>query len=156
VTGPGVVTLLPATQLVAAAVCAFGEVPVAHVPDWPHADSADALRPLADHPEDTGEGTFLVLEDGLVVGDCGWSGPPQDGVVDLGYGLAPSARGRGVGTAAVRLLLDWVSVRGAVQARAEVRPDNLPSLRLLSRLGFVDAGARGGYRVLLRELHRSS
>jgi RimJ/RimL family protein N-acetyltransferase len=144
-----VIELVPVTLEVARAAVAGDAVPVPHAPDWPHEDTADALRPLAEHPEHTGEGTFLVLADGVVVGDCGWFGPPQDGVVDIGYGLARSARGRGIGGAAVTLLLAWVTDEGARQVRAEVRPDNGPSLRLLARLGFVDAGEHAGHRVLL-------
>jgi RimJ/RimL family protein N-acetyltransferase len=147
-----VISLLAATTEVARAVTGHLPPPVPHVADWPHDDSADALRPLAEHPQDTGEGTFLVLEDGVVVGDCGWFGPPVDGVADVGYGLAPSARGRGVGTEAVRLLLDWVAHQGAVQARAEVLPGNVVSLRLLARLGFTDTGEHAGHRVLVRDL----
>jgi RimJ/RimL family protein N-acetyltransferase len=152
----GLVALLPASHEVAVAVLAGGDLPWAHARDWPHADTADALRPLAEHPSDTGEGTFLITENGVVVGDCGWFGPPADGVVDLGYGLAPSARGRGVATAAVRLLLEWVALRGAVQARADVLPGNVPSLRLLARLGFVEVGELAGHRVLVREVRHSS
>ncbi len=149
------IALVPASRAVALAVIGYGEIPVPHVPDWPHADTADALRPLAEHPDDTPDGTFLITEDGVVVGDCGWFGPPTDGVVDLGYGLAPSARGRGLGTAAVSLLLDWVADRGAVQARAEVLPGNAASLRLLARLGFTDVGEHAGHRVLEREVRHN-
>lgn len=146
------IALVPATHAVAVAVVRHCHLPVQHAPDWPHRDTADALRPLAEHPEETGEGTFLITEHGLVVGDCGWFGPPTDGVVDLGYGLAPSARGRGVATEAVQLLLAWVAQRGAVQARCEVLPSNETSLRLLARLGFVDTGEHAGHRVLVREV----
>ncbi len=32
--------------------------------------------------------------DGLAIGGVGFKGPPIGGVVEIGYGLAPSARGR--------------------------------------------------------------
>ena len=149
------IALRPVTSAVARAVVEHLPVPVEHVPDWPHEDTADAFRPLAEHPDDTGEGTFLVLEDGVVVGDCGWFGPPVDGVVDIGYGLAPSARGRGVGTEAVRQLLDWVGHRGAVQARAEVLPGNAASVWRLPGRGSPAPGARAGHRVLVREVNHT-
>ncbi len=121
-----------------------------HAYDWPHADTFDALRPLAEHPEHCGPGTFLVVQDGVVVGDCGWFGPPDDlGEVDIGYGLAPSVRGRGLGTEAVGLLLDWVRAQGATRVRAEVLPGNHASLRLLARLGFTAVGERAGYVVMV-------
>ncbi len=147
------VALLPATHDQAVAVLQHREVALPHAVDWPHADTADALRPLAEHPEHAGPGTFLITENSCVVGDCGWFGPPDtEGVVDLGYGLAPSARGRGVATEAVGLLLTWVGAHGARTARAEVLPGNAPSLRLLARLGFDPVGERAGHLVLLRDL----
>ncbi len=149
------ITLVPATRALAVAVVTGQPLNLRHAPDWPHADTADALRPLAEHPEHTGEGTFLITQeqDRIVVGDCGWFGPPDaDGLVDLGYGVAPSARRRGVGTAAVGLLLRWVHEHGARRARAEVLPGNEASLRLLDGLGFVREGVHAGHLVLVRDL----
>ena len=127
-------------------VLAFEPFDEPHAGDWPHEDTFDALRMF-----EGGPGTFAVLEDGVIVGDCGWFGPPdEDGEVEIGYGLAPSARGRGLGTEAVRLLVDWVrSEGGARSVRAEVLPGNEPSLRLLARLGFEDIGERAGHRILV-------
>lgn len=145
------ISLVPATEAVARAVVgleSFGDLP--RVADWPHADSADALRPLAEHPDHTGDGTFLIVLDGRVVGDCGWFGPPDDdSEVEIGYGVAPSVRGQGVGAQAVTLLLEWVRARGATRVRAEVLPGNEPSLRLLARLGFAVVGESKGHIVLM-------
>lgn len=133
---------------------ALGAVGLTRVGDWPHDDTADALRPLAEQPDQTGEGTFLVVrqEDRAVVGDCGWFGPPDgDGEVEIGYGLAASVRRQGLGTEAVGLLLAWVSRQPRVLVtRAEVQVGNEPSRRLLVRLGFVETGLQHGHRVLLR------
>lgn len=129
-----------------------GALPARRAPDWPHPDTADALRPLADHPEAGGEGTFLVLENDVVVGECGWFGPPVDGETAIGFGLARSACGRGVGTEAVRQLLLWLAPQGVTKVRAEVLPGNEASLRLLARLGFAAAGETGGHRQLVRAL----
>jgi RimJ/RimL family protein N-acetyltransferase len=147
-----VIALEPATHELARAVVGHGDLGgLDHAADWPHADSADALRPLADHPELTGEGTFLVVRDGVVVGECGWFGPPDDdGEVEIGYGLAGSARRQGTGTAAVTLLLDWVAEHGARRVRAEVLPGNEASLRLLARLGFEVQGEHAGHVILIR------
>ncbi|MCU1593024.1 MAG: N-acetyltransferase [Frankiales bacterium] len=146
------IALSPVPQALAAAVVGHGDLgTLKRAPDWPHDDTADAFRPLAEHPGHTGEGTFLILLDGVVIGDCGWFGPAdEDGEVEIGYGLAPSARGSGHGTAAVRLLLEWVASQGARSVRAEVLPSNVPSLRLLGRLGFEDVGEHAGHRVLVR------
>jgi ribosomal-protein-alanine N-acetyltransferase len=152
------IQLVQVTGAVAVAVCSQGDVDAALAPrtrvaDWPHEDTPDALRGLADYPEQTGEGTFLVLRDGVVVGDVGWFGPPdEDGEVEVGYGLAPSARRQGVGAASVALLLAWVASRGARSVRAEVLPGNAPSFALLARLGFTDVGERAGHRILVRDV----
>jgi RimJ/RimL family protein N-acetyltransferase len=143
------ISLQPVTLELAQAVLAYAPVHVPHAGDWPHEDTYDALRPFAEHGG--GPGTFVVLEDGVVVGDCGWFGPPdEDGEVEIGYGLAPSARGRGLGTEAVRQLIEWVHAQGARTVRAEVLPGNETSLRLLARLGFEDIGERAGHRILVR------
>ena len=143
------IALAPVTPELARAVLDGAPTGVEHVADWPHADTYDAFRSLADHPEHTGPRTNLVLLDGVGVGDCGWFGPPgEDGEVEIGYGLAPSVRGRGHGTLAVRLLLEWVRAHGAATIRAEVLPGNEPSLRLLAALGFEVVEERAGYVVL--------
>ena len=154
------IALLPVDRATAQAVVEFGDVGAAlallapglrHLPDWPHTDTLDAFRPLAEHPEHSGPGTFLIVGDGTVLGDCGWFGPPdEDGEVEIGYGLAASARGSGAGSTAVELLVAWVVAQGARSVRAEVLPGNVPSLRLLHRLGFQDVGERAGHRILLR------
>lgn len=106
---------------------------------WPHADTADALRPLAEHggPEST-HGTFLITVGGELVGECGWLGGPDDnGDAEIGYGLAASARGRGLGTEAVGMLAVWVEQQpGVRRITADALVGNEPSRRLLGRLGF--------------------
>jgi RimJ/RimL family protein N-acetyltransferase len=146
-----VIELLPVTHELARAVVEDADLgDLVRLPDWPHDDTFDALRPLAEHPEHCGPGTFLVLEDNVVVGDCGWFGPPDaEGEVEIGYGLAPSARGRGLGTESVQALLEGVRAQGATRVRAEVLPGNEASLRLLHRLGFVVAGEHAGHIVLV-------
>ena len=139
------ISLEPLTPEVCAAVLAYEPVPVPHAPDWPHEDTYDAFRMFSGLP-----GTFLVCEDGVVVGDCGWFGPDEQ--VEIGYGLAPSARGRGLGVEAVRQLVEWVASQGASSVRAEVLPGNEASLRLLSRLGFQREEERAGHIVLVLSL----
>ena len=145
------IRLQPVTPELARAVLEGADLgDLRHAFDWPHADTFDALRPLAEHPDHTGPGTFLVVRDDVGVGDCGWFGPPDEGgEVEIGYGLAPSVRGQGLGTEAVGALLDWVRARGATRVRAEVLPGNEASLRLLARLGFEPTGEHAGHVVLV-------
>lgn len=110
---------------------------------WPHADTVDALRPVAGCG--IAEGTFLVLLDGVVIGECGWFGPPDGaGEVEIGYGLAAPLRGHGHGTSAVRELVAWVASQpGVRRVTARTDPTNVASRRLLERLGFAVDGADG-------------
>jgi ribosomal-protein-alanine N-acetyltransferase len=132
---------------VAVAVCAgeqagpaLAEAGLIAVDDWPHADTAEALRPMAEHGGPSSDGGWLVVADGQVVGDCGWrGGPDADGDVEIGYGLAPSARGQGLGTEAVGILVAWAEQQpGVRRVVARVQAGNTASLRLLHRLGFVE------------------
>lgn len=156
--GP-LVALVPVPHPVAVAVAAYHPVEPAlaaaglrGVPDWPHADSPDALRPLAEHGAPGDTGSWLVVVDGEVVGDCGWFGPPgAEGAVEIGYGLAPGSRGRRLGTEAVGVLAAWAEQQPGVRlVSAEVLPGNEPSLRLLTRLGFVEHGSHPPYLRLVR------
>ena len=66
---------------------------------------------------------------------------PQAHVGGLGYWVVPSARGQGVATTAVRLVVPWAM--GALDLRrleAWVEPENLASQRVLCRAGFQQEG----------------
>ena len=103
------------------------------------------------------EGTGLELQpffayvivrcsDGMAVGDAGFHGPPsEDGEVEIGYALVPSARGNGLAGEATGLLVEWARSQPSVRSvTARVEPSNGPSRRLLERLGFARDGERGG------------
>lgn len=138
------VSLVPVAYDVAVAVLERASLdrvlaPLRAADGWPHDDTADALRPLAEHGGPGEDGGWLVVLEGEVVGDCGWlGGPGPDGDVEIGYGLAASARSRGLGTEAVALMCAWAEQQPGVQRlTAEVLPGNEASMRLLSRLGFA-------------------
>ena len=119
-------------------------------PGYPHADSLDALGWVEHGGPDDG-GWFVLLRDDhageVVIGDLGTFGPPDDeGRVEIGYGLAGPFRGRGLGTEAVRLLVDWLAGQPEVRVvTASVEVGNEPSRRLLARLGFALTGESGGH-----------
>jgi RimJ/RimL family protein N-acetyltransferase len=60
---------------------------------------------------------------------------------EIGYWLVPAARGRGIGRAAVGLLVDWAFDRLPLD-RLEVTttPDNAPAIALARALGFTQEG----------------
>lgn len=129
----GRLALAPLTVALAGHLLADpGAVPAA--PGWPHDDTADALRLVVEG----GATAWLVVETGLVVGEGGTAGPVDaDGVVEIGYGLAASVRGRGLGSEAVRLIAGAALALPGVRAvRAHALLDNVPSRRALLRAGF--------------------
>ena len=61
--------------------------------------------------------------------------------VELGYIVAPSARGRGVATGGLRLLTDWAfGELGALRIELLIDVDNEPSKRVAERSGYVREG----------------
>lgn len=87
--------------------------------------------------------THLYLLDGdLVVGSGGIKAPiGDDGEVEIGYGVAPSFQGCGIGTAGAQALIEACRAAGVKQVVASTQPDNTASCRLLQRLGFVQFGS---------------
>jgi RimJ/RimL family protein N-acetyltransferase len=62
--------------------------------------------------------------------------------IEIGYWLFPRARGRGVATRAVQLLLDWLFANGIYRVEAVVRIGNAASEHVLERSGFVREGIK--------------
>lgn len=91
---------------------------------------------------------WTILVDGALAGDISlhriYRGPVQSGKV--GYMVDAPFRGRGVATAAVRL----VAAHSFTHLRlhrldAEAMPSNLASLRVLEKAGFTRVGLMRGY-----------
>jgi len=70
----------------------------------------------------------------------------EHNVGELGCGLVPSARGRGIATGALRLLAQW-SLRSLGLGRVQVfvAEENEPALRLAERAGFCHEGVLRDY-----------
>jgi len=123
-------------------------------PGFPRRDDVDAAS-LAREGDPWGPRLVVRAHDGLVCGTIGFFGSPEeaDGVpeVEVGYGLVPDARGRGVASEALAALLD-VADRAGVRVRASVAPDNAASLRVLAKSGFTQLrGTTGdGELVMVR------
>lgn len=96
------------------------------------------LRASAAHGEQRPFGYYRItrLTDGLAVGGIGFKGRPDGGSVEIGYGLAPSARGHGYAAEAVVALLAIAAEHGVSRVVADTTPDNVASQRTLTRAGF--------------------
>ena len=91
-------------------------------------------------------GTLVVQARGEVVGAVTWRpvayGPNRESrALDVGVALLPKARGRGVGTAAQRLLVEYLFQSTSVhRVQASTDVDNVAEQRALARAGFVREG----------------
>jgi [ribosomal protein S5]-alanine N-acetyltransferase len=115
---------------------------------WPRADLLDVLpMQAAAEPADERFGIWLIIErdSNGVVGDIGFMGPPDGGLVEIGFSVIPECRRRGYATEAARCLLDWAfrdpRIR-EVTARSEV--ENEASARVLRAAGFARIGESRG------------
>jgi len=85
-------------------------------------------------------GHRLVVErhTSTVVGGAGFFGPPQDGEVEIGYGIVPSRQRRGYATEAVQAMVaDIFQVDSVLTVTANVDLDNPASIRVLEKSGMA-------------------
>lgn len=93
-------------------------------------DEADARR--------WGGYLFVDPAAGTLVGNGGFRGPPdRDGLVEVGYEIAPGFRNRGYATEIVRALVDFALADARVQVvQAHTLAEVNASNRVLARLGL--------------------
>lgn len=86
---------------------------------------------------------FVDATAGHIVGSGIFKGEPDDGWVEIGYGIAVRCEGRGYATdgafALVRLAFEQPSVRAVY---AETATINVASRRVVQKVGFTHAGLR--------------
>lgn len=112
------------------------------------------LRAASAHgnPQPFGHYRITRKADGQAIGGIGFKGQPRNGCVEIGYGLARSARGHGYAAEALTALLTVAADHGLFRVVADTDKDNLASQRTLERAGFRQSGAddhRYLYEVLL-------
>jgi [ribosomal protein S5]-alanine N-acetyltransferase len=104
---------------------------------------AGELRKAGRHQHEAPQGLWghrQVVErtTGLVVGGIGLFGPPEEGVMEIGYGIVPSRQGRNYATEAVVTLAAASWRHPGVNALfADTEPDNRASQRVLEKAGFI-------------------
>ena len=81
---------------------------------------------------------FLIVqkESDRIIGSIDYKYVPRDGLTEVGYGLNPLYEGRGFMTEALRAFLDFGKSLGIRTVRADTRPDNVASQRVLEKCGF--------------------
>jgi ribosomal-protein-alanine N-acetyltransferase len=88
--------------------------------------------------------SYLIVrdQDSRIVGACGFKTPLGLDRVAVGYGVAPSTRGQGAASAALRLLTRLALQSGTSEVLAEIVPYNAASIRVAQKAGFLQVGAR--------------
>lgn len=134
---------LPLATLEEAADILAGNRRDSWAPDYPREDDRDALGGL--QAVSRWSSRHIVRRaDGLIIGSIGCFGAPgDDGVVEIGYGLVESARGAGLMTEIVATVCAAIEAAGATVI-AHTDRGNVPSHRVLARLGFRHAGEDDG------------
>ncbi len=148
----GSVTLQPVTRRIAQAVLDGGPITATFEEGARH-DRIPGAMGAAIRDIDSGAAAvlptvWLVVRraDGRIIGDIGTHGPPdREGCVEIGYALAPSAQGQGIGTAAVAALVSRLAAMpGIRRLTAVTSAQNTASRRLLERQGFRLTGPLPG------------
>jgi GNAT superfamily N-acetyltransferase len=101
------------------------------------------LEELRDWKRQARETVWLLASDGAgdlgaAIGVGGWHEPP--GVARLELGVAPEARGRGVGTSLLAGIGDWAAALGYGELLGEVKETDAASIAWTERRGYVEVG----------------
>jgi RimJ/RimL family protein N-acetyltransferase len=93
--------------------------------------------------------SFAILDaaSGDLAGQCGVDGWSNGDVAQIGYWLAPHARGRGFATRAVKLMTSWLFELGAARVFLTVESENASSAAVARRAGFAYEGTLRSHGV---------
>jgi len=124
----------------------------AHIPPgWPPEDLLDFLpyyiRDLKRDSSLVGWGVWVIVRstERLVIGDIGFKGKPEDGAIELGYGILPAYQRQGYATEAGRALLEWAWMQPDVErVTAACLDTNTASRRVLEKIGMRRTSKSGG------------
>lgn len=103
---------------------------------YPRKDDLDAAGMVGRGAPEWSVRHVVRRSDGLAVGSIGFFGPPDDGRVEIGYGLIEPARRQGLISDAVRVMLDAATSAGA-DVVAHTTDDNTASRATLAKFGFT-------------------
>lgn len=122
------------------------------VPDSYDETTAAEWAAESKRQREAGTGLHLVVADidgDALLGSIGLRVAPGEGRCDLGYWLAPQARGRGVMTRAVRLLSRWAFETLPVERiEITIEPANTASRAVAERAGYTFEGVLRSHTVI--------
>ena len=118
--------------------------------DFPSSGDVEIARLLARIGTPNGPpaafGHRLIVErsSGLLVGGIGFFGPPEEGTVEIGFGVVPSRRGAGYATGAVTKMIEFAEEQSGVdRIIATAEPANTASIRVLEKAGMTFVSTSG-------------
>ena len=128
--------------------------------DWPGQDLQGVLplylQQIEADPSLLGWGIWVMIHRAgrVAIGHLGFKGKPDpEGAVEIGYWVAPVYRRQGYGFEAAQALVRWAFAQpGVSRVTAECSPDNVASIRVLTKLGMRCLDTRG--RLLCWELRK--
>jgi ribosomal-protein-alanine N-acetyltransferase len=83
---------------------------------------------------------MIQKKDGTSIGLIMYSGQPS-GSMTIGYAIEPSEQGKGYGTEALQLMLDYLFLSKEIhRVQANTDPDNKVSQHLLEKMDFKKEG----------------
>jgi RimJ/RimL family protein N-acetyltransferase len=134
---------------------AFARLIAARIPErWPPDSTVDALplllKWLEAVPDRVGWFAWYALareieaQGPVLVGSAGFLGPPKGGAVEIGYSVLPPYQKRGIATETVGRLVRRAFDESKQLDRivAETEWSNPESVRVLTKLGFVESGEK--------------
>lgn len=108
----------------------------------------DALAYLtaAERTWQAGGAEFAIADPGTDawLGNIGLKPPGPRGDVEIGYLVAPWARGKGVATAAARAVAEWAFARGVHRLELLANVENIASQKVAYAAAFTREGVRRG------------
>lgn len=114
----------------------------------------DSLSDLEKQFDEKGEAQWFLIQkkDGTRIGYIAHF--KSKGCIAIGYMLVPGERGKGYGSEAVQIMVDYVFLhKDTVRIQAETHPENIASQQVLVKAGFRKEGvirssffSRGVYR----------
>lgn len=90
-------------------------------------------------------------ESGRLAGELGFSPAEGEDGLEIGYHIFKPWRGKGYALEGCLAALAWEERELNLPVRARIKRENIPSLRLAERLGFVREREENGLVILLRE-----
>ena len=84
---------------------------------------------------------YFIIKDEAIVGSCGFTKAPVDGVVEIAYWTFPEFEGQGIASFACGELIRMANEADpTVKVTAKTAPDENPSVTILKKHHFQQAG----------------